>query len=157
MVRVRATLLLLVLLGVVGGGRAHAQASLEAVPVQGLSFGALIPGTSETIVVSDAGRRAEILLTGDGVFDFAIVLPQALISRTGARLPLRFGPRDGALLPNLSSALIPINPLETNRVRLQSGGPATRLLIGGTALPTREQPAGQYATTVTIVVINAGT
>jgi hypothetical protein len=156
----RVAALLLALAGGVSGGGAHAQApaqAVEAVPVQGLSFGRLLPGVAETVSTVDAARRAEIILSGTGSFDVLMVLPDALQSANGARIPLRFGTRDGALMRNPSAPLLPFNPLEMGRVRIDdSAGPA-RLLLGGTALPAPDQAAGTYQATVVVIVNNPGT
>ena len=144
------------------GGRAQAQApaavpGMEAVPVQGLAFGGLIPGVPEAVAVTDAARRAEIVLNGSGLFDVTLVLPDAMVSATGARMPLRFTAGDGALLRNVSAALVPFDPLGTNRVSLDAAQGPARLLLGGTALPAREQTAGRYTTTIVVVVTTPGT
>jgi hypothetical protein len=143
------------------GGGAHAQApaanSFDAAPMQGLSFGALIPGVPEVVGVGDAGRRAEILLSGTGTWDVTLVLPDAMVSQTGARLPIRFEARDAALLRNVSSPVQPFDALGTNRVRLDGTQGPARLLLGGTALPSREQTAGRYTTTIVVVITRPGT
>lgn len=152
--------LVLAILGTLGGRAAAAQApaaSLEVIPVQGLSFGPLIPGVPETVAVGDAARRGELLLRGRGVFDLTLVLPTALVSPSGARIPLRFAAKDGAVLRSSAHALIPFNPLEPNRVRVQDNQGPTRLVFGGTALPATDQPAGRYQATVVVVVNNPGT
>jgi hypothetical protein len=152
--------LLLALMAGMGGGRAHAQApasSIEAVPLQGLSFGELLPGVPETVRVSDAARRAEILLTGQGTFDVLMVLPDALVSAGGARIPLRFSGRDGAVMPSPSAALLPFDPLQLGRVRVSGGASPTRLLLGGSAYPAGDQAAGSYQATVVVIINNPGT
>jgi hypothetical protein len=158
----RALLGTLLALGVgCGGGRAAAQApapaTVEAVPVQGLTFGPLLPGVPEQVRVSDGARRAEFLLAGEGTVDVALLLPAAMTSPDGTRIPLRFEAADGALLRNASAAPLPVNPLGTIRVQLQGAQTPTRLLLGGTALPARDQAAGSYTTTLVLVVVNAGT
>lgn len=156
----RVAAVLLALAGGAGGGGAHAQASaqaVEAVPVQGLSFGPLLPGVAETVRTSDAARRAEIILDGTGTFDVLMVLPDALVSAGGARIPLRFGARDGALMRNPSAPLLPFNPLEMGRVGIDGASGPARLLLGGTALPAPDQAAGTYQATVVVIVNNPGT
>jgi hypothetical protein len=140
-------------------GRAQAQASggLEAVPTQGLAFGSLLPGVAETVQTGDGARRAEVVLRGEGWVDLSFMLPQAMVSPSGARIPLRFGARDGALLRNSSSGEVPLNPLETSRIKLNANQGATRLLLGGTALPAQDQPAGRYTATIVIVASPPGT
>lgn len=146
--------------GVVGG-RAHAQApapaQVEIVALQGLQFGPLLPGVPESISVNDAARRAEIVLSGQGTVDLTIVLPRALTAPGGLQIPLRFGSADGAVLRNASVAPVAINPMGTVRVQLQGDGAPTHLLLGGTALPARDQAAGEYTTTVVLMIVHAGT
>lgn len=145
----------------VSGGRAEAQVpaptSVEVVAVQGLQFGPLLPGVPESISVTDAARRAEIILTGTGTVELAVLLPRAMNSSTGRQIPLRFGAADAAILRNASTAPVPMNPTGTLRVQLQGDGAPTRLLLGGTALPAPDQPAGDYTTTVVLVFVHAGT
>lgn len=159
MSRRTATALVLALFLGLHGGAAHAQASggLEAIPTQGLAFGSLIPGVEETVAVGDGARRAEVVLTGDGWIDLSFMLPEAMVSPSGARIPLRFGARDAALLRNSSSGAVPLNPLETNRVKLNPNQGAVRLLLGGTASPAPDQPAGRYTATIVIVAAPPGT
>jgi hypothetical protein len=158
---VRTAALLALVAGLCGGG-ATAQApaafsGLDAVPLQGLAFGSLLPGVPEVVTVTDAARRAEIVLNGSGLFDVTLVLPDAMVSSTGARMPLRFGAGDGALLRNVSAAPAAFDPLGTNRLRLDGTQGPARLLLGGTALPSREQTAGRYTTTIVVVITNPGT
>ena len=152
---------LLALGGIFGGGPAHGQApvpaSVEAVMVQELTFGPLIPGVPERVPVTDAARRAEIVLTGEGTVELAIVLSDAMTSPGGTRIPLRFGALDGAILRNASTAPVTVNPQGTIRVTLQGADTPTRLLIGGTALPSSAQAAGTYRTRMVLMVVNAGT
>ncbi|HEV2733428.1 MAG TPA: hypothetical protein VGV85_01270 [Longimicrobiaceae bacterium] len=140
-----------------GGARAQAPAGLEAVPTQGLAFGSLLPGVAETVQTGDGARRAEVVLRGEGWVDLSFMLPQAMVSPSGARIPLRFGARDGALLRNSSSGTVPLNPLETSRIKLNANQGAMRILLGGTALPAQDQPAGRYTATIVIVASPPGT
>lgn len=140
-----------------GGARAQASGALEAVPTQGLAFGSLLPGVAETVQTGDGARRAEVVLRGEGWVDLSFMLPQAMVSPSGARIPLRFGARDAALLRNSSSGTVPLNPLETNRVKLNANQGAMRILLGGTALPAQDQPAGRYTATIVIVASPPGT
>ncbi|MEW5925897.1 MAG: hypothetical protein AB1941_00280 [Gemmatimonadota bacterium] len=140
-----------------GGARAQASGGLEAVPTQGLAFGSLLPGVEETVQTGDGARRAEVVLRGEGWVDLSFMLPQAMVSPSGARIPLRFGARDAALLRNSSSGTVPLNPLETNRLKLNANQGAMRILLGGTALPAQDQPAGRYTATIVIVAAPPGT
>lgn len=153
--------LILALCVSLAASRAHAQGSggsgLEAVPTQGLAFGSLLPGVAETVQTGDGARRAEVVLRGEGWVDLSFMLPQAMVSPSGARIPLRFGTRDAALLRNSSSGTVPLNPLETNRVKLNANQGAMRILLGGTATPAQDQPAGRYTATIVIVAAPPGT
>jgi hypothetical protein len=153
-------LLVLALAGTAGGGGAAAQSSsggsLQAIPVQGLAFGPMIPGVPETIEVADAARRAEIVLTGQGAADVSLVLPDALVSTTGARIPLRFGAWDAAVARG-SGHPVPVDPRQPIHLTLDPSSGPTRILVGATALPAPNQVAGTYSTTLVLVVINPGT
>ena len=145
------------LAGALQVGTAAAQsANVAAVPAQGLTFGPLIPGVPEVVSVRDAARRAEVVLEGEGSADVLLVLPRALVSRTGGTIPLSFGTDDGALVAALSGGLTPLDPLRSTRVRLTPSAPL-RLLLGGTATPSREQAAGEYSTTIVVIISHAGT
>ncbi|MBD0319694.1 MAG: hypothetical protein ICV87_05130 [Gemmatimonadetes bacterium] len=139
------------------GAQAPAARPFMAVPVQGLTFGQLLPGVAQSIPVTDASRRAEIMVTGSGRIDLVLVLPEAMVSRTGARLPLRIGPADGAILQSAGAAPVPVNPLEPIRLDLDAAGGQVRLLLGGTVFPAQGQPAGAYGTRLRLVSISAGT
>lgn len=139
-------------------GEARAQgASLDAVPVQGLTFGTLIPGVPEQVRVGDAARRAEVVLNGEGVFDLSLILPAALVSPGGARIPLRFGAADAAVAASSSTAPVGFDPRQVFRVRVGNGPGVPRLLLGGTALPAPDQPTGRYQATLVLVVTPPGT
>ncbi|MDB4949789.1 MAG: hypothetical protein JWM27_2438 [Gemmatimonadetes bacterium] len=153
-------LLALALALAAGGREAAAQASsgtsLEAFPVQGLAFGPMIPGVPESIPVTDGARRAEIVITGQGTADVTLVLPEALVSAAGARIPLRFGARDAAVARG-SGAAVPVDPHQPIRVSLDGASGPVRILVGATALPAPGQVAGTYTTTLVLVVVNPGT
>jgi len=85
-----------------------------------------------------------------------LVLPTALISGSGAELPLSFGSADGAfgLHPQGrdAQAFDPQLPLITTfdqRGKLY-------VFLGGTALPGSMQPAGEYAATISLTVSYTG-
>ncbi len=85
--------LILALCVSLAASRAHAQGSggsgLEAVPTQGLAFGSLLPGVAETVQTGDGARRAEVVLRGEGWVDLSFMLPQAMVSPSGARISSR--------------------------------------------------------------------
>ncbi|HEX8829611.1 MAG TPA: hypothetical protein VF705_00505, partial [Longimicrobium sp.] len=67
--RARAARLLAAALLLCAGKAAAQSTTLQVVPVQGLSFGNLIPGVPEQVGVGDGARRAEVVLQGRGTFD----------------------------------------------------------------------------------------
>jgi hypothetical protein len=139
-------------------GKAAAQDhTLQVVPVQGLSFGNLIPGVPEQVGVADGARRAEVVLQGRGTYDLSLILPAALVSPSGARIPLRFGTADAALASTTSTVPAGFNPRQMHRVRLGEGLGLPRLLLGGTALPAADQPPGRYQATLVLMVTPPGT
>ncbi|HEX2090988.1 MAG TPA: hypothetical protein VHG28_01250 [Longimicrobiaceae bacterium] len=159
--RYSVALVLASLLAVLSGGRALAQAPsaapVEAIPSQGLAFGSLLPGVPERVQVGDGARRAEIVLRGQGWIELSFMLPQAMLSPSGARIPLRFQANDGAMLRNSSSGMVTLNPLETNRIHLNPGQGMVRILLGGTAFPAQDQAAGRYTATIVVVATTPGT
>ena len=70
---------------------------VSIVPVQSLSFGLLLPGLREVVRVTDVGRRAVVALAGNTAVDVVLVLPSAMESPGGDRIPLQFSPSDAAI------------------------------------------------------------
>jgi hypothetical protein len=141
-----AALLALLLLG--GTPRAGAQA---LVAVQPLDFGQLLPGTQEVVTVEDAWRRAEVKMTLSGNVDLRVVLPEALVSRDGARIPLTFRYGDGAVLYR-NARISAFDPNQSVRIRIPPGHGKASLLLGATAGTAPGQPAGTYTATMVVVV-----
>jgi hypothetical protein len=138
--------------------RADAQTtrSVSIIPVQSLSFGLLMPGLREAVQVTDVSRRAVVALAGDGPVDVALVLPSALETATGERIPLHFAAGDAALLTTSGSSLGALDPLQINRVQL--GNDRTVLLVlGGTAVTSATTRPGHYTARVALIVNNPGT
>jgi len=144
----------LALATLVGAVPAAAQAALSA--VQPLDFGTLLPGLSETVTVQDAWRRAEVKITGAGNFDLRLILPTALTSRDGARIPLVFRSGDGAIQAK-NGKLTPFDPNVTERFKIPPGHGEATLLVGGTAATTAAQRAGEYTATVVVVLSSTDT
>jgi hypothetical protein len=135
---------------------AQATRSTTVVPVQNLSFGLLLPGIRNAISVSDVSRRAVVALAGSGSVDVMLVLPSALETAAGDRIPLRFSSGDAALLTTSGSTLSTLDPLQTNRVQL--GNDRTVLFVlGGTAVSTAATRPGHYVARVALILNNPGT
>ena len=135
---------------------AQAKQSVSIVPVQSLSFGLLVPGLRGAVAVTDVSRRAVVALAGNGPVDVALVLPGALETTTGERIPLRFASTDAALLSTSGTTLSSLDPLQVNRVQL--GNDRTVLFVlGGTAVTSASTRPGHYTARVALLVNHPGT
>lgn len=136
---------------------AHAQGegnpSASAVAVRGLSFGVIIPGVPETVSVQDVQRRAEVVVSGQGVADVQLLLPREMVSAGGDVLPLVFLPGDAGLSIGPVNRPSPFDPRQRQRIRLPSEGGQLRIYLGGTAQVSPNQPAGTYSATVQVLVM----
>jgi hypothetical protein len=135
---------------------AQSKQSVSINPVQNLAFGLLFPGLREAVPVTDAGRRAVVALSGSGPIDVTFVLPSALETPTGDRIPLSFSTSDAALITTGGATLKQLDPLQSNRVQL--GNDRTVLLIlGGTAVTSTTTRTGHYTARVALIVNHPGT
>lgn len=135
---------------------AQSTQAVSLIPVQSLSFGLLLPGLREVVRVTDVSRRAVVALAGDGSVDVALVLPSAMESSNGDRIPLQFTTSDAALLTTSGNALSQLDPLQVNRVQL--GNDRTVLFVlGGTAVTSATTRPGHYTARVALLVSNPGT
>jgi hypothetical protein len=135
---------------------AQSPQSTSIVSLQDLSFGLLVPGIRNVVSVSDVSRRAVVALAGTGSVDVVLVLPSALETTAGDRIPLRFTSGDAALLNTSGSTLSTLDPLQANRVQL--GNDRTVLFVlGGTALSTPMTRPGHYVARVALIINNPGT
>lgn len=101
-------------------------------------------------------RRAVVALAGSGPIDVTLVLPAALETPSGDRIPLSFSASDAALLTTSGATLKQLDPLQVNRVQL--GNDRTMLLVlGGTAATSANTRTGHYTARVTILVNHPGT
>lgn len=135
---------------------AQSKQTVSINPVQSLAFGLLLPGFREAVPVTDASRRAVVALSGSGPIDVTFVLPTALETPTGARIPLSFSSSDAALMTTSGTTLKQLDPLQANRVQL--GNDRTVLLVlGGTAVTSAATRTGHYTARVAILVNHPGT
>src|SRR3954471_20304852 len=142
--RSRAFVLAILLIALtVPAAWAQVPAGVSIISVQPLSFGLLIPGVPEHIDITDVTRRAMLVLTGSGTVDLTLVLPGALISRTGDEIPIRFGTSDAALLASPAGPATVLNALQVNRVQITPDHPVY-IIVGGSATATTIQRPGTY-------------
>ncbi|MFL5618055.1 MAG: hypothetical protein ACJ79A_06645 [Gemmatimonadaceae bacterium] len=135
---------------------AQSKQTVSISPVQSLAFGLLLPGLREVVPVTDATRRAVVALAGNGPIDVTLVLPSALETPTGDRIPLTFSSSDAALITTSGTTLKQLDPLQVNRVQL--GNDRTVLLVlGGTAVTSAATRTGHYTARVALLVNHPGT
>jgi hypothetical protein len=135
---------------------AQSKQTVSINPIQNLAFGLLLPGLREAVPVSDVSRRAVVALAGSGPIDVTLVLPGALETATGDRIPLSFSSSDAALITTSGTLLKQLDPLQSNRVQL--GNDRTVLLIlGGTAITSAATRTGHYTARVALLVNHPGT
>jgi hypothetical protein len=135
---------------------AQSKQTVSIVPVQSLSFGLLLPGLRDAVRVTDVSRRAVVALAGDGPIDVALVLPSALETPGGDRIPLDFSATDAALLTASGTSLSQLDPLQVNRVQLGNGR-TILFVLGGTAVTSASTRPGHYTARVTLLVNHPGT
>ena len=154
-----ALLALVLCAGLPRAGWTQDGAPPEVVLLQGrqLAFGSLIPGVPERVSVSDAARRAELVIEGSGTVELMLLLPDELASGDGGRVPLRFAPGDAAVLGPGSVEAVGFDPNRPVRVSLDPERGPTRIFIGGTALASDTHIGGTYHATISVAVVNSGT
>lgn len=132
---------------------------LMALAVNGLNFGAILPGIPVSVSASDAHNAGLFQVQGPAGASVRVelVLPSALVADDGARLPVVFGPRDG--FADFSGSLAPAGlPFDPHAPVIGSLGDAGRLFmrLGGTVLPARPQSRGAYRATIYLTVYDLG-
>jgi hypothetical protein len=119
-----------------------------------LSFGDVVRGVATTVQVTDPGSgRFLILGVGSAEVTLTFFLPVALFQGASS-IPIAFGPTSAghswASSPNSATLFDPNLPRTTP---LRAGSPGLlRVWLGGTVNVPAAQPAGLYASPVTLVV-----
>ena len=131
---------------------AQASKSVVATPVQDLSWGGLAPGVVDHVSITDAARRGAVLLDGQGTVDAQFILPTALLSARGDRLPLSFGTADLGVADGPTAAPVAYDPSQPQHIHLRGKGAQIWLYLGGTADASVPIPAGDYSATVVLVI-----
>jgi hypothetical protein len=97
-----------------------------------------------------------VALAGTGSVDVALVLPSAMETSTGEKIPLRFSTSDAALLTTNGTSLGQLDPLQVNRVQLGSDR-TVLFVLGGTAVTSAATRPGHYTARVALMVNQPGT
>ena len=130
---------------------------LVVVARRDLSFGTVVRGITLAVPTHAAAAGLfEIQGEPNAAIRVDFILPTAMISGGGDVLQLVFGPGDGATTGGIARMIAvgfdPRHPLITTL------GPTGQLQIqlGGTALPSRQQPGGIYHARVSLTVSDLG-
>lgn len=156
--RLSRLLIAVLAVGLAGPGPAAAQFGPFAFGFRNLAFGSLLPGVPEAVSPADGSRSGRFLIFGlrraEVQIDFS--LPAALAGPGGQALPLQFGPTDGGFSTTpATGSMVVFDPRVPLVTRLGNSG-LLYLWLGGTALPSGQQPAGSYSATITITVAYTG-
>jgi len=135
---------------------AQSSKSVTITPVQNLSFGLLVPGRREAVLVTDMARRAVVALSGQGPVDVTLALPSSLETAAGERITLQFTAGDAALLDTGGNSLGTLDPRQVNRVQLRNNR-TVLFVLGGTAVTTTTTRPGHYTGRVALIVNQPGT
>jgi hypothetical protein len=84
------------------------------------------------------------------------VLPTAMETPAGDRIPLSFSTSDAALLTTSGSSLSRLDPQQVNRVQLGNGR-TVLFVLGGTAITSATTRPGHYTARVALLVTQPGT
>jgi hypothetical protein len=133
---------------------AYAQSTVSVLPVQGLRFGALVPGARSVVSPLDGQRRATLELVGAGHLTLVFELPDGLAAGD-ARLPLRFGPGDGRITFPRSNRVIEFDPSMPVSFSIPPEFGGATVYVGGAAEPVPGQAPGSYGGAVTVQVLVA--
>jgi hypothetical protein len=134
------------------GARPAPPPAITVVPRQGIDWGALIPGTTSRVDPRDAGRRGEIDFVGKGNATVFIVLPRALVSAEGQRVPLSFHTGDLIIEYTRNGPTSMPDPGVPIDIHPNPGQGDVRLFIGGIAAPPIAQHTGSYDATITALI-----
>lgn len=124
--------------------------------VQGISFGALLPGVPTLVSPMDVVRAARLIIDGTLGQSLSVtwILPAAMTSANGARLPVSFLVGDATYSPTAGTADVML--YDPTRPFSVVGGRHGALTLGGRALPSASQPSGKYVGQVTVQVTYTG-
>jgi hypothetical protein len=135
---------------------ATAQIPTSVTAIQGLSFGSLVGGLAEPVSVNEGWRRGEARLEGDRNVDVQFILPTALVSSSGATIPLQFVSGDGSITMAGTTQPKLFDPKVGTKVQFKPTASVAMMYLGGTALPAANQLAGIYSATIVIVLSKPG-
>ncbi len=147
-----ALLAVALLLGVPAAG--HAQ-NIQVTGIQGVTFGAMVPGVSKIVSRSDGLNGARFDIKGAGntrIVQLQFTLPAALSGAGGATIPLSYTAGDAGFSAQQSIGnQIGFDP-RLPFVATLSGPGRGSVFLGCRANPAANQAAGSYSATLTLTV-----
>ena len=148
----RALFVMTLLLQVPAAGRAQ---NLQVTGIQGVTFGAMLPGVSKVVSRSDGLNGARFDIKGAGnsrIVQLQFALPAALSGPGGATLPLSYTAGDAGFSAQQSIGnQIGFDP-RLPFVATLSGPGRGSVFLGCRANPAANQAAGSYSATLTLTV-----
>jgi hypothetical protein len=135
-----------------------AQKPLTGTGSQGITFGAVFPGVSVTVLPNDATRAGTFDVRGQKNLQvqFTFTLPTAMSAGAGKTMPMVFGATSAryARTANLGTSTV-FDPRVPLLARL-SGTGRLYIWLGGAVSPSPTQAAGAYSATVTLTMAYTG-
>ena len=138
-----------------GAGTAVCAQNIQVTGIQGVTFGAMLPGVSRIVSRTDGLNGARFDIKGAGntrTVEIQFTLPAAMSGPGGATLPLSYTAGDAGFSAQQSVAnQIGFDP-RTPYTAVLSGPGRGSVFLGCRATPAANQPAGSYAATLTLTV-----
>lgn len=138
------------------GARATVQQALTITAVDSLLFGAAFPGTTRTVLASDAASGSWHLVgAANAEVTLTFTLP-ANLTFGANNLPVTFGATAaGYNTANSRAGLSTFNPSAVTLTRLHNTTGNLYVFIGGSVSPVA-QPAGNYTAAITLATAYTG-
>lgn len=138
-----------------GVGRALGAQNIQVTGIQGVTFGAMLPGVSKVVSRTDGLNGARFDIKGAGntrTVELQFTLPAALSGPGGATLPLSYTAGDAGFSAQQSVGnQIGFDPRTPFTASLSGPGRGS-VFLGCRATPAANQPAGSYSATLTLTV-----
>lgn len=138
-----------------GAGRSLRAQNIQVTGIQGVTFGAMLPGVSKVVSRADPLNGARFDIKGAGntrTVELQFTLPAALSGPGGAILPLSYTAGDAGFSAQQSVGnQIGFDP-RTPYTAVLSGPGRGSVFLGCRATPAANQAAGNYSATLTLTV-----
>jgi len=138
------------------GARATVQQALTISATDSLLFGAVFPGTTRTVLATDAASGSWTLAgAANAEVTLTFTLPANLVSGAN-NLPVTFGATAaGYNVLNSRAGQSTFNPTAVQTTRLHNASGNLYVFIGGSVSPVA-QPAGSYTAAITLATAYTG-